>query len=279
MKRKARLGSHKLALAILAGVLVLGMTSLASARQTSQAPQGRDNDITRRELLNFDRFLDSHPDIAKDLRSNPGLANDPNYLSAHPELQQFLDKHPGVREELRENPKRFLYRERRFDRRGGDITRGELRNFDAFLDNHPDIEKDLKQNPGLANDPNYLAQHPDLQQFLDKHPGVRQELKENPKQFFNRERRFERSGRDVTRGELRNFDAFLDKHPQIDKDLQKTPGLANDPNYLAQHPELKEFLDKHPGVRGELKEHPRYFEHRVRRYERHERGKHHRRRQ
>jgi len=156
-----------------------------------------------------------------------------------------------------------------------DITRGELRNFDVFLDNHSGIAKDLRSNPRLVNDPHYLSEHPELQEFLDNHPRVKEELKENPKRFLARERRFEHSGHDISRGELRNFDGFLDKHPEIDEQLRKNPGLINDPQYVAAHPELREFLQNHPGVRSELKEHPKYFMRRERRFERHERGEHH----
>ncbi len=81
---------------------------------------------------------------------------------------------------------------------------------------------------------------------------------------------------DITRGELQKFNTFLDNHPGIAKDLQGNPSLVNDPNYLAQHPELKDFLEDHPGVRRELKEHPKFFMHREQRFERHERGEHHR---
>jgi hypothetical protein len=162
--------------------------------------------------------------------------------------------------------------------RDNDITRGELANFDRFLDSHPNIAQDLKSHPGLVNDPNYLSQHPELQEFLKNHPGVREELKENPRLFLNRERRFERSGGDITRGELRSFEGFLDKHPEIDEQLRKNPKLINDPNYLSQHPELQEYLKNHPRVSEELKEHPKFFMHRERQFERHERGEHHRKR-
>ncbi len=185
---------HRLALAVLTSVLLLGTASLASALNPP-TPPAKDNDITRRELRNFDGFLDSHPSIAKDLRSNPNLINDSNYLSQHPELQEFLNNHPGAREELKENPRAFLNRERRFERSGKDITRGELRNFDGFLDKHPEIDEQLRKNPKLVDDPNYLSQHPELKEFLDNHPGVRGELKEHPKFFMHRERQFERHER------------------------------------------------------------------------------------
>jgi len=71
---------------------------------------------------------------------------------------------------------------------------------------------------------------------------------------------------------LRNFDGFLDKYPEIDEQLRKNPGLINDPKYVNDHPELKEFLENHPGVRQELKEHPKYFMHREKQFDRRERA-------
>src|SRR5213593_4006370 len=232
------------------------------------AAQTTDRDITRQELLNFDRFLDSHPAIAQDLKKSPALVNDSAYLSSHPELKNFLSTHPGVSEEIRENPRVFMNRERQFDRSGRDITRQELQNLDNFLDTHPNIDQDLKKNPKLLNDPSYLAAHPELKQFLDTHPGVSEEIRENPRVFMNRERQFDRSGRDITRQELQNLDNFLDTHPNIEQDLKKNPKLLNDPSYLAAHPELKQFLDTHPGVRAEAAEKPGVLMNRERQFDR-----------
>src|SRR5579885_3294890 len=152
-------------LPLLAGFLCLSAPALR-AQQTP--PPGNDRDITRTELTNFDRFLDSHP---------------------------------GVREELLENPRAFLRRERQFERRGGDITRGELRNFDEYLDRHPEVARDLRRDPSLVNNPDYLKNHPGLREFLENHPGVREELRENPRAFMQRERKYER--RENRRGEGR----------------------------------------------------------------------------
>src|SRR5213593_4047480 len=232
------------------------------------AAQTTDRDITRQELLNFDRFLDSHPAIAQDLKKSPALVNDSAYLSSHPELKNFLSTHPGVSEEIRENPRVFMNRERQFDRSGRDITRQELQNLDNFLDTHPNIDQDLKKNPKLLNDPSYLAAHPELKQFLDTHPGVRAEAAEKPGVLMNRERQFDRSGRDITRQELQNLDNFLDTHPNIEQDLKKNPKLLNDPSYLAAHPELKQFLDTHPGVRAEAAEKPGVSMNRERQFDR-----------
>src|SRR5713226_2474595 len=105
-----------------------------------------DKDINRTELKNFDKFLDSHPEIAEDLAKNPSLINDQDYVNKHPDLKDFLQSHPGA----------FMRREQRFESREGNetnagITNQELRNFDKFLDSHPEIATDLQKNPSLVD--------------------------------------------------------------------------------------------------------------------------------
>src|SRR5438445_1200531 len=137
------------------------------AQQTR--PCNPNPDITRQELANFDRFLDTHPEIAKQLQANPSLINNPEWVENHPDLRPFLASHPGVREEIQETPRFFMERERRFEntenRPGNpnpDITRQELANFDRFLDPHTEIAKHLKENPALVNNPECVKKHTDL---------------------------------------------------------------------------------------------------------------------
>src|SRR5437870_11685949 len=100
--------------AILLWGLSLGLGSLpVVAQEVSQ--QTPNPDITRQELANFDRFLDTHPEIAKQLQANPSLINNPEWVENHPDLRAFLASHPGVREEIRETPRYFMQRERRFE--------------------------------------------------------------------------------------------------------------------------------------------------------------------
>jgi phage-related protein len=61
-----------------------------------------------REIASFERFLDDHPRVAQDLRRNPSLANNGDYLEDHKELRDFLRDHPGIREELRVNPRAVM---------------------------------------------------------------------------------------------------------------------------------------------------------------------------
>jgi len=239
--------------------------------------QARDRDVTHGELANMDRFMDSHPEIAERLRKDPSLVNDKKFEQDHPALQQFLADHPGVREEYKENPNAFMHQEERFDRREDqardrDVTHGELANMDRFMDSHPEIAERLRKDPSLVNDKKFEQDHPALQQFLADHPGVREEYKENPNAFMHQEERFDRRedqarDRDVTHGELANMDRFMDSHPEIAERLRKDPSLVNDKKFEQDHPALQQFLADHPGVREEYKENPNAFMHQEERFD------------
>ncbi|MGA8765236.1 MAG: hemophore-related protein [Candidatus Sulfotelmatobacter sp.] len=240
-------------------------------REDSDRREGRDRDVTRTELANMDHFMDSHPEIAEQLRKDPSLVNNREFVESHPALQQFLAEHPGVREEYKENPNAFMHQEERFDRRedqhrDGDVTRIELANMDHFMDSHPEIAEQLRKDPSLVNNREFVENHPALQQFLAEHPGVREEYKENPNAFMHQEQRFDRRedsnmrrDRDVTGGELASFNEFLEGHGNIAGELSKNPSLANNQEYLENHPQLRDYLKANPKVHEELSENPDSF--------------------
>src|SRR6202050_1668083 len=263
---------------LMCGALVFGLAPTRAQSQT-MAPQTQDrDDVTRRQLAGFDNFLDSHPEVAEQLRKDPSLVNNQEFVERHGELQQYWQEHPEVREELSQNPKGFMRDEQRFDRREDetrdrDVTRGELANMDRFLDSHPELAEQLRKDPSLVNDKTFVGNHPALQQFLAEHPGVREEYEENPSAFMNQEQRFDRRqdqtrDRDVTRGELANMDRFLDSHPEIAERLRKDPSLVNDKTFVGDHPALQQFLAEHPGVREEYKENPSAFMNQEQRFDR-----------
>jgi hypothetical protein len=244
---------------------------------TPPQSSGQDNDITRQEMANFDKFLDGHPEIAEQVRRNPSLLDDREYVSSHPELQTYLQDHPRVREEVKESPRAFMRDENRFDRReaddkdrdregnrdrdrDNDANRRELANFDAFLDKHPETAEQLRKNPTLADNREFLENHPALRQFMQEHPGVRQQMAQDPRVFMNQEDRFDRrDDNDATRRELANFDVFLDKHPETAEQLRKNPTLADNREFLENHPALQQFMQEHPGVRQQMAQDPRVF--------------------
>ena len=148
-------------------------------------------DVTRSELGNMDRFMDSHPEIAEQLRKDPSLVDNKEFVKSHPALRQFLADHVGVREEYKENPNAFMHDEERFDRREDsyahgdrDVTGRELSSFHEFMEGHSNIASELSKTPSLANNQEYLESHPALQDYLKAHPEVHEELSENPQGFL-----------------------------------------------------------------------------------------------
>ncbi len=243
-----------------------------------QREDGRDRDRKRGQLASMDRFLDSHPEIAEQLRKNPSLVNNEEFVEKHPALQSYLQQHPGVREEFTENPNAFLQREQRFDQREDnrdrDRTRGQLASMDRFLDSHPEIAEQLRKNPSLVNNEEFVEKHPALQSYLQQHSGVREEFTENPNAFMQREQRFDQR-EDSSRGdgefneprfhhvaqerEMANFGQFLNGHSEIAQQISKNPSLLSNEEYMESHPQLQEYLKAHPGVQEEARVNPQAF--------------------
>jgi len=263
--------------------------SAVSARAQNMAPPAGDSDLNRQQLAAFDQFLDSHPELAEQIRKDPSVVNREEFVENHPDLQRYLQDHPGVREELAENPNAVMHQEQRFDRREDrdqdrdrdrdrDINRQELGNMDRFMDSHPEIAEQLRKDPSLVNNKRFVASHPALQEFLAQHPGVREEYKENPNAFMNREERFDRRedarqgmpDSDVNHRELANMDRFMDSHPEVAEQLRKDPSLVNNKKFVDSHPALQEFLAQHPGAREEYQENPNGFMNREERSDRRE---------
>ncbi len=276
MKRRSTAIQYGFAALALSTIL-----SVAPAHAQNMAASEQDADLTHQQMAAFDQFLDNHPELAEQIRKNPSLVNNEEFVESHADLQRYLQQHPEVRQDLAQNPSAVMNQEQRFDRgedrdryrdrREGndrDVTRGELANMDRFMDSHPEVAEQLRKNPSLVDNEEFVKHHPALQEFLASHPGVREEMKGNPNAFMNREGRFdaredasnfERGDRDVTRGELANMDHFLDSHPEIAEQLRKNPRLVDNKEFVEDHPALQQFLASHPGVREEYKEHPDAF--------------------
>jgi len=256
-------------------------TFTAAQSATAQTPpQDHDNvrsvqdrDTTRHELASFDQFLDSHRETAEQLRKDPSLVDNQQFLKDHPALETYLKDHPAVGQELRENPNAFMREEDRFDRheddRDRDANRRELANFDRLLDNHREIAEQLRKDSSLADNQQFLKDHPALVTYLKDHPAVRQELRENPNAFMqeeagydHREDAMNREGRgdhDFDHSHSANFGEFLSAHANIARDLSKDPSLAKSQDYLQDHPELQDYLNSHPEVRQDLQADPQHF--------------------
>jgi hypothetical protein len=254
-----------------------------AAAQSVPAQDARpvqDRDANREELANFDRFLDSHREIAGQLRKDPSLVDNREFVTNHPELQTYLQDHPAVREAIRQNPDAFMRAEDRLDRRDDnrdrDANREELASFDRFLDSHREVAEQVRKNPALVDDREFVTNHPALQTYLQDHPAVREQLRQNPNAFLQEENRFDRREDDHDRNanpaELANFDRFLDSHREISEQLRKDPSLVDNREFVKNHPALESYLQDHPGVRQAIKQDPKAFMQEEARYDRRDNG-------
>ncbi|HUN61000.1 MAG TPA: hypothetical protein VMU53_03370 [Candidatus Sulfotelmatobacter sp.] len=184
-----------------------------SASQSGQSPtahnnvlpydrdqQDRSND--REELARFHQFLDSHREISEQLRKDPSLADNAQFLKNHPALQTYLQDHPEVRQQLHQDPNAFMHQEDRYDHgqdamnRGADFDRANAydrdhdanhdaqRRFGEFLGSHSDLNQQLAKNPSLCKDPQFMQDHPEFQDYLNSHPDVRAQLMADPDNFL-----------------------------------------------------------------------------------------------
>lgn len=213
-------------------------------------------DLTRGEVANMDQFLDSHPDIGKQLQSTPSLINNAKYLNDHPQLWAFLNNNPQVREEFTENPSDFMQRENRFENHENEST--NVATMDEYLDKHPGVARDLNAYPARINDSDYLSHHKNLEVFLKKHPEVREEFTSNPSAFMRQESAFDAYA---------EMDGFLGSHKRIREDLDRDPSNVKDNDYLNHHKDLKAFLSKDPGVSDQFEGNPRGFMNREQRFD------------
>ena len=287
------------AVAVLATTPLLWIAPSVYAQSSSPSSQesriSPNSDITRQELARFDQFLDNHQEIAQQLRRDPSLVNDQNYVQGHPELRTFLQDHPGVREEIKENPNYFMRQENRYDRRedarDDNNRRQELARFDQFLDGHREVSEQLRRDPSLVKNQQFVESHPALQSFLQEHPRVREDLTQNPDAFMRQEERYDRredaaredarrfnnqdndvrqdrdrdADRDADRrgngrrAELAQFDRFLDTHRETAEQLRRDPSLVKNQQFLQNHPALQTFLEQHQDIQQRVDQNPNAF--------------------
>ena len=282
-------GLHKARTIILgaATLTVLWLPSSANSQTTTQDRQtSQADDVTRRDVARFDQFLDSHREIADQLRKTPSSIDDPQFLQSHPELNAYLQDHPSVKQEISEHPDSFMRLEDQYrrdaslrdrDAGGQDQDRGadrrdatEAADFNRFLDEHREIAEQVRKDPSLADNREFVQGHPELQSFLQDHPGVRDQLRQDPNAFMQQADRDNRDanqgdrdagGQNGERREAVSFDRFLDSHREIAEQVRKDPSLADNRSFLQSHPALETYLWDNPGVREQLRQDPNAFMH------------------
>jgi hypothetical protein len=239
----------------------------------AQSTAGQDNravqtDITRRDVTEFNQFLDSHREISEQLRKDPNLIDDRKFVDDHPALHDYLQDHPGVRDEIKQNPDAFMHREDRIDTaqdaRGRDVRMRELASFNQFLDGHRDVADQVRRDPSLLDNRDYVDSHPELRAYLQDHPGVRDDVRSNPDAFMHQEDRFGRDANDqrnpdAMRRDLADFNQFLDRHREIAEQLRRDPSLVDNHQFVDSHPALQAYLQQQPGVRDAITQNPDAF--------------------
>ena len=94
-----------------------------AARRIMENPQGvkslessfEMHDINPGEVVSFDRYLDTHPNVAASLSKNPSLINNSTFLASNPSLVTWMKAHPQAALEMKENPQMFKNLEQRFE--------------------------------------------------------------------------------------------------------------------------------------------------------------------
>lgn len=67
------------------------------------------------------------------------------------------------------------------------------------------------------------------------------------------------TGPHLTPAELQDkkqIDMYLVNHPEIAEQLHNNPSLINNPQWLSQHPDVKQYMASHPGMQKLAAEHP-----------------------
>jgi hypothetical protein len=236
----------------------------------------------RRDLAEFNRFLQSHPEIAEQVRKNPSLLDNQRWVQEHPALEAYLQEHSQLRSAITSNPNAFMQAEERYDfrqdARGADqngYTADRDANgrayandrdrraaeFSDFLENHREIAEQVRRNPSLLDDRTFVHDHAALQAYLENHPEIRDEIRQNPDAFMQQEHRYYAENRvgAFDRDHVASFGAFMNEHSDIAREVSQNPDRANDQRYVDSHPELKQYLDSNPGVRQDLASNPQSF--------------------
>ncbi len=89
---------------------ILLVMSIVIALIGTASPARSSHEHMRSEVNLFHDFLQSHPKVSTELRTNPNLVNNKKYLDKHDELAKFLKHHPDVKRELVNHPSRIFGR-------------------------------------------------------------------------------------------------------------------------------------------------------------------------
>lgn len=284
------------AISALAGFLCVGTPALAQSTPDQDNKPVTGNEIYQRSVAEFDQFLDTHHQTADQLRKEPDLVLNDEFLKSHPELQDYLTQHPAVRDQMRKDPNAFMASEAALDQRGGqgagrdrdrEGDRREVAGFDRFLDSHRETAQQLRKQPDLVLNAEFLKSHPELQEYLQQHPAVRDDIRKDPNAFMAQEEKYDqqgdqRGGNDARADNDANGDRDRDANSDRDRDANgdrdrdanrdrngDRRAVANFDQFLDSHRETAEqlrrdpsqinndqFVKSHPALQAYLQQHP-----------------------
>ena len=193
------------AISALTGFLCVGTPALAQSTPDQNSRPENGNEIYHHSVAEFDQFLDSHRETADQLRKEPDLVLNDQFLKSHPELQNYLSQHPTVRDQMRKDPNEFMTAEAAFEQHGDNDANGDrdrdrngdrrdVASFDRFLDSHRETAQQLRKQPDLVLNAEFLKSHPELQQYLQQHPAVRDQIDKDPNAFMAQEAKYDHRG-------------------------------------------------------------------------------------
>jgi hypothetical protein len=224
------------------------------------------DDPRAHELAALYGFLQSHPEIAEQLRRDPSLVDNQQWVNNHPEFREFLQAHPELAQQFRQAPREFMEDEERYaryeDRDHQHWDSHQLAALDDFLNGHPEVAEQLRKDPSLIDNKQWVDSHPELRQFLQEHPELAQEFRQEPREFMQAEERYanyEDRHDHWTPQQLAVMNQFLESHPEIAEQLRKDPSLVDNQQWVNNHPQFREFLQVHPELAQEFRADPNAF--------------------
>jgi hypothetical protein len=255
-----------------------------STNTNQQQPTGdvnrQDNGINHGDLVVFDHFLDSHPEIAEQVRKHPSLLDNRRWVHEHQALETFLRDHSQLRGAISSNPDAFMQAEKRYDvredaRGAGQNAYSPDRDRDANVSNRGNggVDRNREANTG-DRDARVRDRDRDANSFnRDQNGAVNRDRDANAssrnqngdadrdRNANNAEDRrgdFDRY-RGFDRDHVSSFHDFMGQHRDIARDISHNPDRVNDQRYVENHPELKAYLNSNPGVRQDLISNPQTF--------------------
>lgn len=201
----------------------------------------------------MDQFLNTHHDVAQQLKENPALIDDSTFLAQHQDLQTFLNENPRVWEEVARNP-RYL-------------TQHEMPSAGA-----PEHHDSAKPSPVATN---YIASNPPpshppsspADPVPNSRPSSTSSRAVNPGSTSSSHAAPSsgaapfpaRSNRGVAPEDVARMNQFLEDHHDIAKQLEKDPLLVTDHKFLDKHKDLRRFFDENVRLREVFADNPQFF--------------------